>query len=82
MRSQSYGTWSVCVSVYLSMAILALQSMGRPMCDTSGSEQRDLEKEKGKFPKTTAFRRYGVKTCEKKQHMLLTMFIQLDGRTY
>ena len=50
----------VCMSVYLSMAILALQAMGRPMSDTSGFRTMTAWK-KDDFPEMTAFRRYAMR---------------------
>ena len=35
MRSEGYGTWSVCLSVHLSARILALRATGRPMSGTN-----------------------------------------------
>ena len=82
MCSEGYSSRfvCVCVSVCLSTVILALQTAGWLMSNTSGFRTRAL-KLKGNFPEMTAFRRYGMKTSV---YTLLTTFIQqlLDGSTY
>ena len=59
MRSEGYGTWSVCLSVR-RLANLAVQGTGRPMTTTNRFR---VARSLGVFPETTAFERYGVKTA-------------------
>ena len=48
MRSEGYGSWFVCVC-------LSTRLRGGPLAIPAVSELRELEKEKGDFPETTAF---------------------------
>ena len=48
-HSEGYDTWSVCVSVCLSTAILALQATRRPMSNTNVFRTTQTWKIKGRF---------------------------------
>ena len=61
MPSEGYV---VVLCVCLSTTILALQANRRLISDTTASVLQGHEKQCGDFAKTTALRRYGVKTSK------------------
>ena len=94
--SEGYGNWFVCVcvcvcahmyvfvclSVCLSVhGYLALKATKWPIGYQWLQNNENSKTKKVDFPQKTVFRRYGMKTSEKKKYTLIT-FIQLDERTY
>ena len=70
MRSEGYGSRSVCVCVCVCVSVcLRLFShyrlRGGLLAIPTAAELREPEKQKDDFPETTVFKRYAVKTSEK-----------------
>ena len=65
MRSESYCTWSVSVSVCLSVTTFSATKRNKTTNDTimfSSSVLHWLDFKFGEFRKSTAFQSYGMKT--------------------
>ena len=66
MRSEGYSSLSVCLSVCLSMTILAPRATRRLISDTNSFSATKARKYiYDDLAETTAFEKYGVKTIEK-----------------
>ena len=64
MRSEGYGTWFVCLSVCHPEFWHYRLCDGHPAIPAASALQGH-ENERGIFPETTAYQRYGVITSEK-----------------